>query len=226
MAMNGDKLGKLLMDADIITKRQLAKAVQKQVNGDKRKIGEILVEMNFVTVEDLTEVMMEQANKAQTETEKGKRDRLLQKQIIKSKTKSKPKPKPEPVVEKVVEKPTEISEEQVLGTKFTLSIQTMIAAGTGLASLIGMWYALQAEIQEAKELPRIDIEAIYKDEYPSTPDGHNWPSSKEQYKQQVGQIGRDVDGLLDTMEELEEEIKDLKKIITELRVQVANKKDK
>ena len=46
MAMNGDKLGKLLMDADIITKRQLAKAVQKQVNGDKRKIGEILVEMN------------------------------------------------------------------------------------------------------------------------------------------------------------------------------------
>ena len=225
MAMNGDKLGKLLMDADIITKRQLAKAVQKQVNGDKRKIGEILVEMNFVTVEDLTEVMMEQANKAQTETEKGKRDRLLQKQISKSKSKPK-KPKPEPVVEKVVEKPTEISEEQVLGTKFTLSIQTMIAAGTGLASLIGMWYALQAEIQEAKELPRIDIEAIYKDEYPSRPDGHNWPSSKEQYKQQVGQIGRDVDGLLDTMEELEEEIKDLKKIITELRVQVANKKDK
>jgi len=225
MAMNGDKLGKLLMDADIITKRQLAKAVQKQANGDKRKIGEILVEMNFVTVEDLTEVMMEQANKAQSETEKGKRDRLLQKQIIKSKSKPK-KPKPEPVVEKVVEKPAEISEEQVLGTKFTLSIQTMIAAGTGLASLIGMWYALQAEIQEAKELPRIDIEAIYKDEYPSRPDGHNWPSSKEQYKQQVGQIGRDVDGLLDTMEELEEEIKDLKKIITELRVQVANKKDK
>ena len=225
MAMNGDKLGKLLMDADIITKRQLAKAVQKQANGDKRKIGEILVEMNFVTVEDLTEVMMEQANKAQSETEKGKRDRLLQKQIIKSKSKPK-KPKPEPVVEKVVEKPAEISEEQVLGTKFTLSIQTMIAAGTGLASLIGMWYALQAEIQEAKELPKIDIEAIYKDEYPSRPDGHNWPSSKEQYKQQVGQIGRDVDGLLDTMEELEEEIKDLKKIITELRVQVANKKDK
>ena len=225
MAMNGDKLGKLLMDADIITKRQLAKAVQKQAQGDKRKIGEILVEMNFVTVEDLTEVMMEQANKAQSETEKGKRDRLLQKQIIKSKSKPK-KPKPEPVVEKVVEKPTEISEEQVLGTKFTLSIQTMIAAGTGLASLIGMWYALQAEIQEAKELPKIDIEAIYKDEYPSRPDGHNWPSSKEQYKQQVGQIGRDVDDLLDAMEELEDEIKDLKKIITELRVQVANKKDK
>ena len=47
----------------------------------------------------------------------------------------------------------EISEEKILGSKFTLSLQTMIAAGTGLASLIGMWYALQADIQEAKELP-------------------------------------------------------------------------
>ena len=86
MARNGDKLGKLLMDADIITKRQLAKAVQKQVNGDKRKLGEILVEMDYVSVADLTEVMMEQANRAKSESEKGKRDRLLQKQIIKSKT--------------------------------------------------------------------------------------------------------------------------------------------
>jgi hypothetical protein len=43
----------------------------------------------------------------------------------------------------------EISEEKILGSKFTLSLQTMIAAGTGLASLIGMWYALQADIQEA-----------------------------------------------------------------------------
>ena len=149
MAVNGKRLGNLLMDADIITKRQLAKACQKQAQGDKRKIGEILVEMGYVNVADLTEVMMEQANKAQSETEKGKRDRLLQKQIVKSKSKTK-KSKPEPVVEKVVAQPVEISEEKVLGTKFTLSVQTMVAAGTGLASLIGMWYTLQAEIEEAK----------------------------------------------------------------------------
>ena len=59
MAMNGTKLGELLMDADIITKRQLAKACQKQAQGDKRRIGEILVEMGYVNVADLTEVMME-----------------------------------------------------------------------------------------------------------------------------------------------------------------------
>ena len=143
MAMNGTKLGELLMDADIITKRQLAKACQKQAQGDKRKIGEILVEMGYVNVADLTEVMMEQANKAQSETEKGKRDRLLQKQIVKSKSKSK---KPKPVVEKVVAQPVELSEEKILSTKFTLSIQTIVTAAAGIASLVGMYYMLISEI--------------------------------------------------------------------------------
>ena len=226
MAVNGKRLGNLLMDADIITKRQLAKACQKQAQGDKRKIGEILVEMGYVNVADLTEVMMEQANKAKSETEKGKRDRLLQKQIVKSKSKPK-KPKPEPVVEKVVEKPTEISEDKILGTKFTLSIQTMIAAGTGLASLIGMWYALQAEIELAKQLPEpLPMADIYSEEYPSRPDGHNLPSSKEQYKQQVGQLGRDMDELFDTVEELEDDIKELKRLVSDLRVDVAKKRNK
>ena len=226
MAMNGDKLGKLLMDADIITKRQLAKAVQKQAQGDKRKIGEILVEMNFVTVEDLTEVMMEQANKAQSETEKGKRDRLLQKQIVKSKSKSK-KPKPEPVVEKVVAQPVELSEEKILSTKFTLSIQTIVTAAAGIASLVGMYYMLLGEIELAKQLPEpLPMEDIYSEEYPSRPDGHNWPSSKEQYKQQVGSLQEDVDDVFDKLDELEEEVKDLKRLVSDLRVDVAKKRDK
>ena len=56
--MNGNRLGELLMDADVITKRQLAKAIQRQVAGDTRRIGEILVEMGYVTVEDLTDIML------------------------------------------------------------------------------------------------------------------------------------------------------------------------
>ena len=43
---DGVKLGQLLCDADIITKRQLSKALQAQV-GNKGTIGEILVEMGF-----------------------------------------------------------------------------------------------------------------------------------------------------------------------------------
>ena len=47
--MNGDiKLGQLLCDEDIITKRQLNKALQNQVKGDKRALGEILVDLNYV----------------------------------------------------------------------------------------------------------------------------------------------------------------------------------
>ena len=221
MAMNGQKLGELLMDADIITKRQLAKACQKQVAGDKRKLGEILVELNYVTIEDLTEVVMQQAKKAKADVEKSKRDLVLSQQILKSKTKPKPVIKQEQVMEK---KPKELSEEQVLNTKFTLSVQTMIGAATGIASLVGMWYMLQADIQEAKELPKIGN--IYNQEYPSRPEGYNWPRSYEQYKDQVGQLQEDMDEVYDKLDEYKEAIEELEKTVTDLRVQMANKRDK
>ena len=51
----GVKLRQLLCDADIITKRQLSKALQAQVKGNKGTIGEILVEMNFCDFEDITD---------------------------------------------------------------------------------------------------------------------------------------------------------------------------
>jgi hypothetical protein len=211
MAINGQKLGELLMDADIITKRQLAKACQKQVAGDKRKLGEILVELNYVTIEDLTEVVMQQASKAQAETEKSKRDLVLSQQILKSKTKPKPVIRQEPVMEK---KPKELSEEQVLNTKFTLSVQTMIGAATGIASLVGMWYMLQADIQEAKELP--SLESLYEAEYPSRPEGYNWPRSYEQYKDNVEGLQDEMDEAHEKIEELEETIKELEKEIKSL----------
>jgi len=38
-------------------------------------------------------------------------------------------------------------------TGFKVSIKTMIAVGFAMATIIGMWFALQADIAEAKELP-------------------------------------------------------------------------
>jgi len=225
MAMNGQKLGELLMEADIITKRQLAKACQKQVAGDKRKLGEILVDLGYVTIEDLTEVVMEQANKAKADVEKSKRDLVLSQQILKSKTK--PKPKPTPVIPTPVaptSQPIDISEDAIMKTKFKLDLKTIIAAAVGISSLVGMWYALQADIQEAKELPKIGN--IYSQEYPSKPEGYNWPRSYEQYKENVEDLQDTVDELLDFADKYEEKIEELEKIITELRVQVANKRDK
>ncbi len=42
-------------------------------------------------------------------------------------------------------------------TSFKVSIQTLIAIGFGMATIIGMWFALQADISEAKELPVPDV---------------------------------------------------------------------
>ena len=210
--MNGDiKIGKLLCDEDIITKRQLNKALQAQIKGDKRTLGEILVDMNFCSLDDITEILL---NQEELKTKHAEPEPEL---ISEPEPTPPPIPKPKPVVEKPKEKkPIELSEDKVLDTKFTLSIQTMIAAGTGLASLIGMWYTLQGEIEEAKELPKIDIEKIFTDEYPSKPDGHNWPRSYEQYKNQVGGLQEDMDAVYETLDEYEEVIKELRADIKDL----------
>ncbi len=38
-------------------------------------------------------------------------------------------------------------------TGFVLSIKTLIGIAFAIATVVGMWFALQADIQEAKELP-------------------------------------------------------------------------
>ena len=38
-------------------------------------------------------------------------------------------------------------------TGFTVSIKTLAGIGVALATVIGMWFTLQADIAEAKELP-------------------------------------------------------------------------
>ena len=197
MAKNGQRLGELLLEADVVTKRQLAKAIQKQIKGDKRKLGDILIELNYITVEDLTDAIL---NTPHDETV-------------------------EPVIEeKEVAQPIDISEDVVMKTKFALDIKTMITAAVGIASLVGMWYALQADIQEAKELPKIGN--IYEEEYPSRPEGYNWPRSYEQYKDQVGSLQEDMDEVFDKIDEYEEKIDDLEKTVTDLRIKLANKRDK
>ena len=209
---DGIKLGQLLCDADIITKRQLSKALAEQVKGRKGTIGEILVEMGFCSFDDITDTLMSSSEDTQRHEEKAVEIHPEPEPVI-EKPKRKPKPKKK--------QPIEISEDKVLDTKFTLSVQTMVAAGTGLASLIGMWYTLQGEIEEAKNLP--SLETLYEAEYPSKPEGHNWPRSYEQYKNQVGGLQEDMDAVYDLLDEYEETIKELQKDIKDLE---RRKKDK
>ena len=42
-------------------------------------------------------------------------------------------------------------------TGFTVSIKTLIAIGAAISTVIGMWFMLQADITEAKELPKADV---------------------------------------------------------------------
>ena len=103
-------------------------------------------------------------------------------------------------------------------SKFTLSLQSMIGAGMLISSMAGMWFALKADIELAKELPT--LESLYESEYPSKPQGYNHPASYEQYKSQVGSLQENQDDIYDIIEELQDEIKELNKQITNLRIAV------
>ena len=103
-------------------------------------------------------------------------------------------------------------------TKFTLSIQTMVSLGVGIATLVGFYYMMMGQIQEAKELPT--LESLYESEYPSKPQGYNHPASYEQYKQQVGSLQETQDEIYEMVEELQEDIEELKQQVINLRIAV------
>ena len=50
-------------------------------------------------------------------------------------------------------------------TGFKVSIKTLIGISVGIATVVGMWFALQADIQEAKELPPPSIPEVTRTEY-------------------------------------------------------------
>ena len=211
--MNGDiKIGKLLCDEDIITKRQLNKALQAQVKGDKSTLGEILVNMGFCDFDDITNALL--GSDEDTKHHEEKTEEIHSEPVKKEEPKEKPKK----------EEPVELSEDKVMNTKFTMSIQTIIALIGVISAGVGGYYMLLSEIEEAKLLPEPpSIETIFSDEYPSKPEGHNWPRSYEQYKTQVGQLQEDMDDVFDLLEEYEETIDELEKQVTNLRVKVGSK---
>ena len=49
--------------------------------------------------------------------------------------------------------PQEISKD----TKFSFSVETLIALAAAITTLVGMYYALQSDIDEAKKLPPAEV---------------------------------------------------------------------
>ena len=47
--------------------------------------------------------------------------------------------------------------EDIKKKKINISIENLIMIGAGIFSLVGMWYALQGDIEEAKLLPEPEV---------------------------------------------------------------------
>ena len=87
-------------------------------------------------------------------------------------------------------------------TSFKLSIKTIIALGFGIATIVGMWFALQADIAEAKELPVI----------PPPPDPEvtrmEFDMKDQMIRNTIMTTQKDVEEIKQTLEKIEDKLYD------------------
>ena len=89
----------------------------------------------------------------------------------------------------------ELSEE----TKVTLDLKTLGAIGAGIVTLAGMWFALQADIAEAKELPAPVIDRIEYD------------LKDELIRQTILDTQEDVEEIKETIDKIDERLYEIQK---------------
>ena len=86
-------------------------------------------------------------------------------------------------------------------TGFKVSIKTLIGIGAGMATVISMWFMLQADIEEAKLLPEPPAPAITRMEF----------DMKDQLvRQTIMTTQEDVKEIKVQLEKLEDKIDDLR----------------
>lgn len=76
-------------------------------------------------------------------------------------------------------------------TGFNLSIKTLIGIGAAMVTTISMWFALQADIQEAKELPAPNISRTEYD------------LKDELIRQTIMDTQNDVDDIKETLDKID-----------------------
>ena len=82
-------------------------------------------------------------------------------------------------------------------TGFTISVKTMIAIGFAMATIIGMWFALQADIAEARELPVIPPDEVTRMEF----------NMKDQMiRNTIIETKKDVDEIKETLDKIEDKL--------------------
>ena len=82
-------------------------------------------------------------------------------------------------------------------TGFNVSIKTLLAIGFAMATIIGMWFALQADIAEAKELPVIPPDEVTRMEF----------NMKDQMiRNTILDTQKDVEEIKGTLEKIEDKL--------------------
>ena len=82
-------------------------------------------------------------------------------------------------------------------TGFVLSVKTMIAIGFAMATIIGMWVALQADIAEAKELPVIPPDEVTRMEF---------QMKDQMIRNTIMDTQKDVEEIKGTLEKIEDKL--------------------
>ena len=86
-------------------------------------------------------------------------------------------------------------------TGFNVSIKTLIGIGFAMATLIGMWFTLQADIAEAKTLPETPAPEITRMEF----------DMKDQLvRQTIMTTQEDVKEIKDKIDRIEQKLDDLR----------------
>jgi|TARA_Y100000289_G_scaffold33841_1_gene33446 hypothetical protein len=81
-------------------------------------------------------------------------------------------------------------------TGFTVSIKTLIAIGVALSTLIGMWFTLQADIAEAKELP-VSTPEVTRMEF---------DMKDQMIRNTIMDTQKDVEEIKETLEKIEDKL--------------------
>ena len=82
-------------------------------------------------------------------------------------------------------------------TGFTISIKTMIAVGFAMATLIGMWFTLQADIAEAKELPAPPSPEVTRMEF---------DMKDQMIRNTIMETKKDVEEIKESLEKIEDKL--------------------
>ena len=100
-------------------------------------------------------------------------------------------------------------------TSFKVSIQTLGGIAVGIATVVGMWFALQADIEEAKELPKnewVDDWDAKVDERIPEPDvtRMEFDMKDQMVRQTIMTTQEDVSEIKEDLKRIEEKLDDLK----------------